>query len=364
MVSQCESDWIASHILKLANSNHVTVADVLMEQDIKHINITASVPAQFRKAIIFCCDQNYLVFAAHAASQIASLHSNRDFDICICYGERPVEIPKSLEHLNIRLCHVDTGNLFQGLRLDPGKSHDVYLRLALPPAFSAEYDRILYLDSDIFVQGGNFSALMDVDIAPHPIAAVRDNTQWRTPGRKPKQFRILALRSAPYFNAGVILMDVNRYNNQGLLKKCLELGKAKADVMIRHDQNLYNAVLQGDWAEISPMWNWQFTWSSQLFAMQIEPHLVHFIGKTKPWKDPRGELSPRFARTMKAFSDVHFPDENIFRKNNGPMALNSTKMRKNLIKHLLSASRTQRYLGKFKNDFEVITNNVMSNTGH
>ena len=326
-----------------------------MEQDTQLLDVSASAPAQFRKAIVFCCDQNYLVFAAHAASQIAALHPNRDFDICICFGERPVTVPASLEYLNIRLCHVNTGTLFQGLRLDPGKSHDVYLRLALPRALAADYDRILYLDSDIFIQGGDFSALMDLDFSPHPIAAVRDNTQWRTPERRPKQFKTLGLPTAPYFNAGVILMDVKRYNEQDLLTRCLTLGKANADVMIRHDQNLYNAVLQGDWAELSPMWNWQFTWSSLLFAMQIEPHLVHFIGKTKPWKDPKGELSPRFAAAMKAFADTHFPQLDVFHPNPGPLAPNSTKMRKVLIKHLFSATKTQRYLGRFANDLDVIT---------
>ncbi|KIC40966.1 glycosyltransferase [Ruegeria sp. ANG-S4] len=334
-----------------------------MEKTMPQLSLSASGPAAFRKAIMFCCDQNYLVFAAHAASQIAALHPERDFDICICYDERPVAIPAALDHLNIRLCYVKTDGLFEGLRLDRGKSHDVYLRLALPAAFADEYDRILYLDSDIFIQGGDFSALLDLDIAPHAIAAVRDNTQWRTPGRKPKQFKSLNLKAAPYFNAGVILMDVARYNEQGLLNRCLALGKANADIMIRHDQNLYNAVLQGDWAEISPMWNWQFTWSSLLFAMQMEPHLVHFIGKTKPWKDPKGELSPRFANAMKAFSDRYFPELDMFQSVNKPLEPNSGKMRKMLLKHFLSGAKTQRYLSRFPDDLTVIKSGRRSNPG-
>lgn len=334
-----------------------------MEDDTHLLDVSATGPAKFRKAVMFCCDQNYLVFAAHAASQIVALHPDRDFDICICYDERPVTIPASLAHLGIRLCHVKTGNLFHGLRLDSGKSHDVYLRLALPRAFADEYDRILYLDSDIFIQSGDFSTLMDVDIAPHSIAAIRDNSQWRTQNRRPTQFKTLNLPTAPYFNAGVLLMDVKRYNAQNLLDRCLELGKTRADIMIRHDQNLYNAVLQGDWAELSPMWNWQFTWSSQLFAMQIEPHLVHFIGKTKPWRDPRGELSPRFATAMRAFARLHFPDLDIFGKTVPPLAPNSAKMRKVLVKHLFSGARTQRYLGRFSGDFDVISHSVTPKSG-
>ncbi|MFA3920104.1 glycosyltransferase family 8 protein [Ruegeria hyattellae] len=303
---------------------------------------------------MFCCDQNYLVFAAHAISQIAALHPDRDFDICLCYGERPVTIPESLAHLDIRLCHVQTGDLFQGLRLDPGKSHDVYLRLALPEAFAEEYDRILYLDSDIFIQGGDFGALLKLDFAPYPIAAVRDNMQWRTPNRRPRQFKILDLPTARYFNAGVILMDVARYNAQDLLNRCVALGKAKADVMIRHDQNLYNATLQGEWAELNPAWNWQFTWSSRLFAMQQEPNLVHFIGGTKPWKDPKGELSPRFANSFRRFAARYFPDTDIIRSEAATLAPNSWKMRKMLIRHLASSKKTAKFLDRFQGELDVL----------
>jgi len=319
------------------------------------VTVTASGPARHRKAVIFCSDRNYLVYAAHAALQIAALHPDRDFDICFAYGERPVTIPDSLAHVAFRTLHIDTGDLFQGLRLDKGKSHDVYLRLALPLALADDYDRILYLDGDIFIQGGDFSALLDLDFAPHPIAAVRDNTQWRTPNRRPKQFKVLDLPTARYFNSGVILMDVPRYNDQDLLGRCVALGKANANKMIRHDQNLYNSVLQGGWAEIGPMWNWQFSWSSRLFAATHEPHLVHFIGSAKPWRDPAGELGPRYVNAMRRFAETYFPDFTWPDADRVPLLANSAKMRKILFKHLTSGSSSARYLAQFPNDRVVLT---------
>lgn len=319
------------------------------------VTVNASAPARHRKAVIFCCDQTYLVYAAHAAHQIATLHPDRDFDICFAYGDRSIALPDGLAPFGFRTLHIDTGDLFHGLRLDRGKSHDVYLRLALPFALAEDYDRILYLDSDIFIQGGDFSALLDLDFAPHPIAAVRDNTQWRTPNRRPKQFKVLGLPGAPYFNAGVILMHVVRYNDQDLLAQCVALGKAHADKMIRHDQNLYNAVLQGGWAEISPTWNWQFSWASRLFAATCEPHLVHFIGPTKPWRDPTGQLSPRYANAMRRFAEIYFPDFIWPDTNQKPLPANSWKMRKILLKHLTSGSRIARYLRQFPNDLVVLT---------
>lgn len=319
------------------------------------MRVSATQPAKHRHAIVLCCDQNYLPYALNAASQINALHPTREFDICVCYGERAVSIPNSLEHLDIRLCHFETGTLFDGLRLDKGKSHDVYLRLALPEVFAADYDRILYMDSDIFVQGGDFHALLQLEFDTHPIAAVRDNSQWRSPNRRPRQFKVLGLPSARYFNAGVILMDVARYNAQGLLQRCVDLGRAHADQMIRHDQNLYNAVLQGAWAEISPMWNWQFTWSSRLFASIYEPHVVHFIGSAKPWNDPLGQLSARYARDMRRFAERHFHDFQWPEDPQPRLAPDSLKMRKTLLKHLTSGHRMARYMARFPNDRVVHT---------
>lgn len=313
---------------------------------------TSDRPARHRRAVVFACDEGYLPYALFAISRIAALHPERDFDICLCTGVSPVEIPASLADLDIRLCQVDVGDMFDGLRLDPGRSPDVYLRLALPQALGADYDRILYLDSDIHVQGGDFSALLSVDLGGRPLGAVRDNTQWRTPSRRPAQFRVLGLPGARYFNAGVLLMDVPRYLEADLLARCVALGRAEAGRMIRHDQNLYNAVLQGDWAELSPAWNWQYTWASRFFEAMQTAHVVHFIGKRKPWKDAEGELPPRFAREMGAFLARHWPDRPPVPVGPGP-AHDARLMRKHLLKHLVAAPAMARYLARFPDDLTV-----------
>lgn len=317
------------------------------------VQITANRGAQHRKAIVFCADQNYLPFAAHAAAQIRSLTDKQDFDICFCYGQNRIELPASLDGLNIRLCHVDVKNSFEGLRLDPGRTHDVYLRIALPEAFAADYGRLLYLDADIFVQGGDFSALMDVDIAPHCVAAVRDNIQWRTPDRQNKRNTMKGVPAAAYFNAGVMLMDVPAYNAQRLMPQCIAFGRAHRTVLKRHDQNLYNAVLQGNWGELSPMWNWQFSWSARLFATLYSPNIIHFIGPAKPWKDREGQFEPRFARSFERFITAHFPDHPTGDAQRTRLTADSRKFTKILLKHFFSRRKMARYLARFPNDLTV-----------
>jgi lipopolysaccharide biosynthesis glycosyltransferase len=317
-----------------------------------HLEVTSDRSAVHRRAVVFCCYGSYVPYAALAAVRIAALHPQRSFDICLCSGEVPLELPASLASADLRICRFRTGDLFQGLRLDRGATSDVYLRLALPAAFASDYDRILYLDADLFVQGGDFEALLDLDLGGRALGAVRDNTQWRTPKRHASQFRQLGLPAAPYFNAGVLLMDVATYNASDLLGHCLRLGRQEAGRMTRHDQNLYNAVLRGDWAEISPLWNWQYTWASRFFEAMQEAHIVHFIGSRKPWKDPDGQLPPRFARAMAEFIALHWPERATPPVGLGP-ALDARLMRKHLWKHWLGASAMARYLARFPTDLTV-----------
>lgn len=315
--------------------------------------LDASRPARHDKAIVFAADGKYEKFALFAAEQIARLHPERDFDICLCAMGEQTPLPPSLAHLDIRYCRITTGDLFDGLRLDEGRTQVVYLRLALPLALKADYRRMLYLDSDIFVQGGDFSALMDVDLGPHILGAVRDNMQWRTPSRRPLQFRRLGLPGVRYFNAGVLLIDVARFNDADLLGRCTAFGRENREKMIRHDQNLLNGTLQGAWAELNPVWNWQYTRSSLFFEAMEGANVVHFIGPKKPWTHTGGALPRRFRRAYRAFFAEHFPDAPPIGPDGRPPHENRDFLRSAFWRHLLATGRFCDYLDRFPDELTV-----------
>ena len=100
------------------------------------------------------------------------------------------------------------------------------------------------------MQGGDFAALLALGIGPHPLAAVRDNMQWRTPGRRPESFRRLGLPAVPYCNSGALLIDVAEYGRQQVLERCLDFARRHPPERIGLDQDLLNAVLLGGWAEL------------------------------------------------------------------------------------------------------------------
>lgn len=305
-------------------------------------------PTSSRRAVAFCCDENYLAYALFAADQIARQHPDRDFDICICHTG-PLAIPDRLAVHGFRVITLDTKGIFDGFGLDARRTEATYLRLALPDALAGDYDRILYLDSDIFVQGGDISSLLDTGLGAHPAGAIRDNMQWRTPTRMPPEFKRFDLSNAPYFNAGIMLIDVAEWQGQQVLEKALAFGTANAGQMLRNDQTLLNVVLHRNWAEMSPVWNWQYSAQARLYEPMLNAHIVHFIGSRKPWADPEGELPPRFSSALGRFVEAHLPGHPPITVGQPP-ALNTGLMRKMLLRHLLNLSKTQRYLRRFPTD--------------
>jgi hypothetical protein len=316
------------------------------------IRLESPQPARASRAVVFACDGHYARFALFAAEQIARLNPTRDFDICLCAMGEDLAAPPGLVGKRLRLCRVETDGIFRSLRLDARRTEASYLRLALPAAFAGEYARLLYLDADVFVQGGDFAGLFGVDIGPHPLAAVRDNMQWRTPDRRPDSFRRLGLAATRVFNSGVQLIDVAAFNDQQVLERCLAFGRSHSPARIGLDQDLINAVLHGGWAELSPVWNWQYTWASRLFEAMEGANIVHFIGPQKPWKHDRGEFPLRFRRAYRAFMAEHYPEDPVGPDGPSPHQ-NPGFLRRMLVKHLLALGKTCRYLDRFPNALTV-----------
>ncbi len=322
------------------------------------IACSADRPAAARDAVVFGCDRKYAPYAKFAADQIARLNPARAFDICICIPEGDASLADDLADPELRICRIATGGIFSPLSLDARRTEATYLRLALPAAFDGQYRRLLYLDSDVFVQGGDLGALIGLDLGRHALAAVRDNIQWRTPGRRPEEFRRMHLPTARYLNGGVLLFDVAAFRDQGVLEACLAFGRAHPDALSRNDQSLLNLVLRGDWAELSPSWNWQYTRASMLFEAMETAHIVHFIGPKKPWTHTGGALPLKFRQAYRAYfagqaaTGAHVVPE--IGPDGLPPHRNRRYLRRILVRHLMAAGRFSDYLDRFETDLSVV----------
>ena len=302
-----------------------------------------------KRAVVMACDAGYLPYALTLARAVHLAHPERGFDILLASGE-DLSLPPGLAELGVRTVRIGP-NPFEDSPNQGRHGAAAYLRLLLPDLLAAEYDRLLYLDSDILCTGMGLDRLLNAGMEGRWIGAVRDNIQWRTPNRRLPEFTALGRPARPYFNSGVLLIDVDAWRGAEVLDRALALLKASPQAVPRHDQSLLNLLADGGWAEMSPVWNWQYTWSSRFFADLAEPRLVHFIGPRKPWTAGGAELPLRFRRPFAAMLAEHFPDRaapDLY-----PLAW-PEGLRRSLLKHWTAAPAMERYLRRFPDPFRLV----------
>lgn len=170
-----------------------------------------------------------------------------------------------------------------------------YFRLWAVAAVGDGPARVLYVDSDVLVRE-SIDALWEVDLAGHPIAAVRSvNYPWVATRGAVDSWREVEIEPrSPYFNSGVLLLDPRRWQEEDISRRCLEYISSPLSGR-GADQEALNAVLAGRWAELGPEWNQQPSLLDDHHGAHLiydddaiararrAPIVVHFQDRPKPW---------------------------------------------------------------------------------
>jgi lipopolysaccharide biosynthesis glycosyltransferase len=170
-------------------------------------------------------------------------------------------------------------------------THATYYRISLPELLSGT-SRVLYLDCDIVVDG-DVSELFDTDLDGMTVAAVRESDLETEAGYR----QVLQIDpAAGFFNAGVLLMDLDAMRSSGVAAKVIEGLRTIDDITETFDQPALNLALLGRWKSLHPRWNLQ---SKAMFALRASsttygvsefteakarPVILHYTGfYAKPW---------------------------------------------------------------------------------
>ncbi|HEY4201223.1 MAG TPA: glycosyltransferase family 8 protein [Devosiaceae bacterium] len=159
-------------------------------------------------------------------------------------------------------------------------SNIVYARLLFADILPADIERITYLDCDMMVRAP-IEQVAEVDLGPYPIAAVPDAEGMNISlGRDIKTKRDLFDPADPYFNAGLIVIDMRKWREAQIIPK---LEKAMADgtmARLYYDQDFLNLVFNRNWLQLEQMWNLV---DPRPVHQTLHPKLVHYTGDGKPW---------------------------------------------------------------------------------
>jgi lipopolysaccharide biosynthesis glycosyltransferase len=247
--------------------------------------------------VVFAANRAYIPYVSAA---ITSVRHNLDptvaLHVTILSGDIvPTEIgwPNKGSADSLRCFSPDVDASTLPIRPSDYLTVETYYRLFLEKAFDEAVKRIVYLDADL-VAVGDLSPLKDIDLKGKTIAAVRDYGTTEVRGH----FDLLGISSslspAPYFNAGVLVIDMGRWRDSRVCDQCLTFLRANQALVRFHDQDALNYVLAGEWMELDESWNrmspsWQAACrrnrelGTPIDPGMLNPRIVHFAWPNKPW---------------------------------------------------------------------------------
>lgn len=155
-----------------------------------------------------------------------------------------------------------------------------------------QLDRILFLDADLLALE-DLGPLWEIDLGDDYLAAVTNVFQ-ADHLRRPAELGIDFPQR--YFNAGVMLLDLEAIRRDGCVAAMREYGAAHAGELLFRDQDALNVALGERRLPLHPRWNFMnsfinFPWATHVFgAATLEearrhPAIRHFEGPgvNKPW---------------------------------------------------------------------------------
>lgn len=239
--------------------------------------------------LVLTCDRKYLSPALVVAAQFAKF-GRPGLDLIIYSGEDLGDLQN--EFLSYR--RLEIPDFIKMLPVNDRLKEFAYWRIPAIEELTREYSRVLYLDTDIFVNSPNVDDLLDIEMRGYALAAVLDVHQIVKPKRKAPEFEALKLPHANYFNSGVLLIDSIAWQNKKVYEQLGVLCAKHGHLFSRHDQSLFNLAFKDDWLELSPVWNWQYSYRNSFITEWVSPRLIHFSGSRKPWNSPEDAIPRRY----------------------------------------------------------------------
>lgn len=180
--------------------------------------------------------------------------------------------------LNIIIYEIDS-TYFEKLNLPTKKQWPIstYFRF-LFPFIIKNVDKLFYVDADIICLN-NAKDLFEIDLENNIIGAVK-GSEW---GNKYRN-KALNLENHIYFNAGLLVIDINKWNERNISSTMIERLIEDPDKFELLDQDVLNLVLTGKVKYLETKYNWfNHLHTDVNIIKRNEIVLIHFTASPKPW---------------------------------------------------------------------------------
>ena len=208
-------------------------------------------------------------------------------------------LKKYIESYNRNVVIIELSDLekFFDFKFDTkGWNPIVLARLLLDKLLPNDVSKILYLDGDTIVRG-SLEKLWNINMGKCAIGASIEPTIDR------KRIKILNMDEYPYYNAGVLLVNLDNWRKNKIGDRIIDFYKCKDGNLFANDQDAINGSQKGKIYTLSPKYNYYniFDQYSYKFMKKLmgkidyidkniyldankNPVIIHYLGEERPWR--------------------------------------------------------------------------------
>lgn len=236
--------------------------------------------------LFFACDERYLPLLGVTLASI-SQHRNptRTYRAVVLHTDISEKAQSALRHsfskrgftVTFRNVKRELDSFADRLHTRDYYSNATYYRLLIPTLYP-NCKKALYLDSDIILRH-DVAELFDTRLDGALVGAVPDGFVNHMPIlRRYVENRVGLPADLPYFNAGVLLMNLELMRRIGFEELFVRLLES-VTFRVAQDQDYLNVICRGRVRFLSERWN-----HMPFRKAEEEPYLVHFNLDSKPWQ--------------------------------------------------------------------------------
>lgn len=237
---------------------------------------------------LYCFDNN---FNQQAMTSIYSLLDKTTIKINLYIIHNDIEELKNWLQLVEQHPKILSINIYDFNDLDtelpPIKTHiseATYYRMFVSNFITDNIKYLVYLDADIICLNDPASMIKntigtmkkeDTSIAALPEKYRAQENKW---------IQRLNLKNY-YFNAGVLIIDLERWVDEEAQKNLLSILKQRYDVIKDYDQEVMNIFFNEKYTSLNVYSNYQATSADPELLVKIKEQVIflHYLGKSKPW---------------------------------------------------------------------------------
>ncbi|MCH4841422.1 DUF4422 domain-containing protein [Bifidobacterium pseudocatenulatum] len=326
---------LSERLLNIYLMHHKRIGSNWKFKELQCVHFTNPEPAEelepldvFDKPIVpvvFAADDNYV---PQLTTTVYSAMKNADpsyfYDVVVLQRniawdkqERLRDFFKQFPNMSLRFTNVERE--LSGHDLSTNNAHisiETYYRFLIQKLLPF-YDKVLYLDSDIVING-DIAKLYNTDLQGKLLGAIRDidflaNLNVKHGKRMGYAKNVLKMKNPyDYFQAGVLVLNTKAMRERYTIRQWLTYASNPA--FIYNDQDVLNAHCEGEVLYLPWEWNVVHDCGGRVGNLFVQapndiydaymrsrnnPQIIHYAGFQKPWTDPDCDFASiywRYAR--------------------------------------------------------------------